>query len=62
MPDVQAVEHQIDDFLRAAGRDGHWNFAVIRLRNFHNGVDGFDLRKGRQVGFFLFVRHSDVVK
>jgi len=54
MPDVQTFQHQVDDFFRAAGRNGHWYFAVILLRNFHHGVDGSRSVKARQVGSLLF--------
>ena len=62
LPDVQAFQHQGDDFFRAAGRNGHRDFAVMRLRNVHDGMNRFDLRQGGQIGFLLFVRDGDVVE
>jgi len=37
-------------------------FTIVRLRNFHDGVDGFNLRHQRQILIFLFVRGLDMVE
>jgi hypothetical protein len=48
MANLQVFQHLTNDFLRAAGRDGHRNFAMIRLGDFDHGVDRLDLRHQRQ--------------
>ena len=48
--------------LRAAGSDGHRDFAVMRPGDFHDGVNRFHVRHQRQIGLLLFVRNGDVVE
>ena len=35
---------------------------MIRLRNFQDGVDGFNLRHQRQISLLLFMRDGEVVE
>ena len=54
----EVFEHLDDDALRAAGRHGHRNLAVMRLRDFDDGMNRFDLRHQRQIRLLLLVRRN----
>src|SRR5207247_270687 len=60
--DVQVFEDLTDDALRAAGRHGHWNLAMMRLRDFDDGVDWLNLRHQWQIRLLLLVGDGDVVE
>ena len=54
------VQHQADDFLGAAGRDRHGNFAVIGLHNFEDGVDRFDPGQQWQISLLFLMGDRDI--